>query len=98
MTTTVYLWKADQSEPGCNDSIFDFTRNRDTPPAEPEAQHAENGLVYQESLYDDWQLVGEVDVSEMFNNHCDDNVVSIHGHYYFPVDVYKTRRYRSVKP
>lgn len=97
MTTTVYLWRANQSEPGHDDSIFDFTYNRANPPAQPEAQHAENGLIYQERLYDDWQLVGEVDCKEMFNNYAGDNIVAISGNYYFASDVYRLHRYRSIK-
>jgi len=97
MTTTVYLWRANQSEPDHDDSIFAFTDERGTPPPEPTRQVYENGLADDRSLYDDWQLIGEVDCEEMFNNHLSDCivVVDIGGYHYFAEDVYRFNLYRS---
>lgn len=97
MTTTVYLWRANQSEPGHDGFIVDFTYDSATPPPEPERQVFENGLTADYSLHDDWQLVGEVDCDEMFNNHAGDNIVAISGNYFFAPDVYRQRRYRAVQ-
>lgn len=99
MTTTVYLWRANQSEPDCDGALIDVTHSRDTPPANPKPLQYENGLVDEESLYDDWRLIGEVDTEDgIMNNHLGDNFVIISGQPYFPSDVYTSRRYRSIKP
>ena len=95
--TTVYLWKANQSEPGHDGFIVDVTHSRDTPPPEPTPEREENGLIRDHSLYDDWQLIGELECDEVFSNHVGDNVVAIWGKYYFPGDVYRQHRYRSIK-
>lgn len=99
--TTVYLWRASQSEPGCDESIFDVTHERDTPPADPKPLQYEKGLVDQESLYDDWQLIGEVDTEDgIMNNHLSQNFVidAKNGEPYFAQDLYHFHRYRSIKP
>ena len=57
-----YLWKAKQTEPGMYHSQYEITLAPDKSPADlkavavPEAQ----GLAYAESLYSDWELLGEV--------------------------------------
>ena len=54
---TIYLWRAWQSEPGMNGAAYTASLT-DTPPRRPQPAQAYPGLVYQESLYDDWELVG----------------------------------------
>lgn len=54
---TVYLWRATQSEPGCDVVIYAGTLT-DTPPVHPEPVKAYPGLIYEESLFDTWELMG----------------------------------------
>jgi len=100
MTTTVYLWRANQSEPGHDDSIFAFTDERGTPPPEPTRQVYENGLADDRSLYDAWQMIGEVDIEDQtMNNHRGETFIidANNGKPYFAEDVYRFNRYRSIK-
>lgn len=54
---TVYLWRAWQSEPGMSGAAYAATYTQEAPaPLSPGVAYP--GLVYQETLYDDWKLVG----------------------------------------
>lgn len=54
---TIYLWRAWQSEPGMEGAACRATLTNERP-SHPAPVQAYPGLVYQESLYDDWHLIG----------------------------------------
>lgn len=54
---TIYLWRAWQSEPGCDGARYTGTLDRTRPsPVQPSGSIP--GLVDDESMYGDWNLVG----------------------------------------
>lgn len=58
MTANIsYIWAADQTEPGLSGVIYAAT-NTPTAPAATKAVAAAEGLVYGESLYSGWRMVG----------------------------------------
>ena len=70
---TVYLWKADQTEPGKTGTTY-ATTQRNAPPAPIEPTPAADGLVYDESLYGEWELLGKVN-GEAFVNYYDQPMI-----------------------
>lgn len=55
--TITYIWRAEQTEPGKTGVRYAATATQQAPAAIP-AVEASAGLVYDESLYSDWQLLG----------------------------------------
>lgn len=56
---TCYLWRAEQTEPGCEGKRFALTETEDAP-ARIATTSAAEGLVHAESLYGEWELLGTV--------------------------------------
>lgn len=54
---TIYLWRAWQSEPGQDGAAYRATLTN-TAPASLDPIEAMPGLLYQESLYGEWHLLG----------------------------------------
>lgn len=53
----IYIWYATQSEPGMHGVRYAATPTSEAP-AGPDPVRHHSGLIYQESLYDDWRLLG----------------------------------------
>ena len=56
----IYIWRAAQSEPGCDGYEYAATSDH-IPPVDRDPVHHASGLIYQESLYDPWRLAGYVE-------------------------------------
>ncbi|GKS93227.1 hypothetical protein [Acidovorax sp. SUPP2825] len=57
MQATSYIWAAEQTEPGANGVRYLATPTS-IPPAAIKSVQAHPGLVYAESVYGDWELIG----------------------------------------
>lgn len=61
-----YLWVSEQTEPGMSGATYAATLDRAPPARRAPVKHNDqltgetSGLVYEESLYSDWRLLGEV--------------------------------------
>lgn len=74
-TPICYLWIAQQSEPGANGKRYAATVTQDSPEA-IESVLARPGLVYAESVYDDWELLGTVKGTP-FQNSFGDSIIEM---------------------
>lgn len=57
MSKISYIWAAEQTEPGMSRIVYAATSTPEAPEAIAPTQ-AHEGLVYAESLYGDWKLIG----------------------------------------
>lgn len=80
----LYIWQANQSEPGCTGRRYEVTKDTQAPaPVEPVAAYP--GLTYAESLYDEWKCVGHVH-GEHFANACGETIIETSHGAVMPLD------------
>lgn len=79
---TVSIWAAHQSEPGMSGKRYAATVGNHSPanikplPHQDQLSGNETGLVYDDTLYGDWQLIGIVD-GELFISAYGEQMITI---------------------
>lgn len=79
---TVYIWVAHQSEPGMHGKRYTATAYNKPPTCIKPLSHQdqrsgdETGLIYDDTLYSDWHLLGTV-LGDLFTNSYGDQMVAV---------------------
>lgn len=72
----IYIWKAEQSEPGMTGCQYKATTENQAPKEiDPVPVAGADGLAYQESFYDHWTLIGACECDEITENAYGDQII-----------------------